>query len=50
VPTADVPRAADHETQVAWVYDWWARLDAWIAQTSGDAVIDQQPAITPSGD
>jgi 1-acyl-sn-glycerol-3-phosphate acyltransferase len=31
--TADqVPRQADHEAQVRWLYDWWERIDAWIAQ------------------
>jgi Acyltransferase len=50
VPAADVPRAADHETQVAWLYDWWERLDAWISQTSGDAVSEQRPTATPAGD
>jgi 1-acyl-sn-glycerol-3-phosphate acyltransferase len=50
VPAADVPRAADHETQVDWLYDWWERLDTWISQASGDAVTGQRPAITPAGD
>jgi 1-acyl-sn-glycerol-3-phosphate acyltransferase len=36
VPAADVPRSADHETQTAWLYDWWERLDEWIsAQARG---------------
>ena len=36
VPAAEVPRSADHETQAAWLYDWWERLDGWIsAQTRG---------------
>ena len=36
VPAADVPRSADYETQAAWLYDWWERLDGWIsAQTRG---------------
>jgi 1-acyl-sn-glycerol-3-phosphate acyltransferase len=32
VPADEVPRAADYETQVRWLYDWWARIDAWITQ------------------
>jgi 1-acyl-sn-glycerol-3-phosphate acyltransferase len=32
VPAADVPRSADHATRVVWLYDWWARLDAWITE------------------
>ena len=36
VPAAEVPRSADHETQAAWLYDWWERLDGWIStQTTG---------------
>ncbi|MCL2584721.1 MAG: 1-acyl-sn-glycerol-3-phosphate acyltransferase [Streptosporangiales bacterium] len=32
VPSAGVPRDAAHEEQVRWLYDWWARLDAWITE------------------
>jgi hypothetical protein len=35
VPAAEVPRGADHETQVAWLFDWWERLDGWITGESG---------------
>jgi 1-acyl-sn-glycerol-3-phosphate acyltransferase len=35
VPAAEVPRGADHETQVGWLYDWWERLDGWITEESG---------------
>jgi 1-acyl-sn-glycerol-3-phosphate acyltransferase len=31
VPAADVPRAAGHQAQVDWLYDWWQRIDAWIS-------------------
>jgi 1-acyl-sn-glycerol-3-phosphate acyltransferase len=30
VPSASVPRGAGHDAQVDWLYDWWARIDAWI--------------------
>jgi 1-acyl-sn-glycerol-3-phosphate acyltransferase len=30
VPAASVPRGADHDAQVRWLYDWWERIDAWI--------------------
>jgi 1-acyl-sn-glycerol-3-phosphate acyltransferase len=30
VPAADVPR--DRDAQVRWLYDWWARIDAWIGE------------------
>lgn len=50
VPAAGVPRAADHETQVAWLYDWWERIDAWISRESPHSLIAQPPAVTPSAD
>jgi 1-acyl-sn-glycerol-3-phosphate acyltransferase len=31
VPAASVPRATSRGTQVTWLYDWWQRIDAWIA-------------------
>ncbi|HEY6791620.1 MAG TPA: hypothetical protein VI365_30335 [Trebonia sp.] len=35
VPSANVPRG-DREAQVAWLYDWWERIDGWItAQNAG---------------
>ena len=38
VPFDQVPRAADHEAQVKWLYDWWERIDAWITENRpGDA-------------
>ena len=32
VPDGQVPRAADYEAQVQWLYDWWERIDAWITE------------------
>jgi 1-acyl-sn-glycerol-3-phosphate acyltransferase len=32
VPVGEVPRSADHEAQVQWLYEWWKRIDAWISQ------------------
>jgi 1-acyl-sn-glycerol-3-phosphate acyltransferase len=32
VPFDQVPRSADHEAQVKWLYDWWERIDAWITE------------------
>jgi len=32
VPVDEVPRGLDHEGQVQWLYGWWERIDAWIAQ------------------
>ena len=31
VPFEAVPRSADHEAQVQWLYDWWERIDTWIS-------------------
>ena len=31
VPVDEVPRDADHEAQLRWLYDWWQRIDAWIS-------------------
>jgi 1-acyl-sn-glycerol-3-phosphate acyltransferase len=30
VPAEQVPR--EHEAQVRWLYDWWARIDEWIEE------------------
>ena len=30
VPAAEVP--SGHQERVRWLYDWWARIDAWIAE------------------
>jgi 1-acyl-sn-glycerol-3-phosphate acyltransferase len=40
VPSADVPRAADREAQVSWLYDWWERVDAWITAHGGAHVTE----------
>ena len=31
VPQDEVPREADHEAQVHWLYGWWERIDGWIS-------------------
>ncbi len=49
VPAADVPRGADHHAQEAWLYEWWERIEAWIAQESPDALSAPPPATTPGG-
>jgi hypothetical protein len=41
VPVDQVHRAASHEAQVQWLFDWWQRVDAWISQ--------QRPAAETSG-
>jgi 1-acyl-sn-glycerol-3-phosphate acyltransferase len=32
VPFSQVPRDADDEAQVQWLYDWWERVDRWITE------------------
>jgi len=36
VPAAEVPHG--REAQVAWLYDWWARIDAWICENRPTAL------------
>ena len=36
VPADQVPRAADRDAQVGWLYDWWRRIDAWITAENAD--------------
>jgi len=31
VPAWEVPRHADREAQVDWLYSWWEKIDSWIA-------------------
>ena len=31
VPYDEVPRSADDEAQLQWLYDWWERIDTWIS-------------------
>jgi hypothetical protein len=40
VPATDVPR--DRESLVPWLFDWWERIDAWIAE--------HRPAATTNSD
>ncbi len=32
VPVDEVPRDADHEAQLQWLYQWWERIDVWISE------------------
>jgi 1-acyl-sn-glycerol-3-phosphate acyltransferase len=45
VLAGEVPRAADHETQVQWLYDWWQRIDEWITENRPGG--DQAPGPPP---
>ncbi len=46
VPAGEVPRPADHEAQVRWLYDWWQRIDIWISQNRPD---DAGPPVLAPG-
>ena len=39
-----IPRSADHEAQVQWLYGWWERIDAWITENRPGGV----PAAAPA--
>jgi 1-acyl-sn-glycerol-3-phosphate acyltransferase len=45
VPNDEVPRAASHETQVKWLYDWWQLIDAWVAENRppGPGPVSEEP-------
>lgn len=52
VPAGDVPRDADHETQLRWLYNWWQRIDAWItaqrvSRSGTEVFYPERPRLTP---
>ena len=53
VPPGQVPRAADHEAQLQWLYSWWERIDTWISENRpggappSPAVPAPAPAVAP---
>jgi 1-acyl-sn-glycerol-3-phosphate acyltransferase len=44
VPADSVPHDAGRDTQVAWLYDWWERIDAWITSENGEPASPAEPA------
>ena len=44
VPVGEVPRDADHESQVQWLYEWWERIDTWITENRPSGA--QAPALS----
>jgi hypothetical protein len=54
VPFDQVPREADHEEQVQWLYGWWERIDSWITANRPGvpavpaAVAAPSPSASPS--
>jgi 1-acyl-sn-glycerol-3-phosphate acyltransferase len=45
VPVDEVPRAAGYETQLAWLYDWWATIDDWISENRPQAGEDAASGV-----
>ena len=45
VPCEAVPRSAEHEAQVQWLYDWWEQIDTWISanRPGGATVLEVAP-------
>jgi hypothetical protein len=53
IPVAEVPEGT--EEQIAWLYGWWSRIDAWISDkvTEADEVLDdltEEIAAPPTSD
>jgi hypothetical protein len=46
VRATEVPRTADHEQQLQWLYGWWERIDAWISDNHPDGPPASAPAHT----
>ena len=44
VPAGRSRAPPSHDAQVSWLYDWWARIDAWITQNRPTAA---PPALSP---
>jgi len=54
VPFDRVPREADHEEQVQWLFGWWERIDEWITENrpggpSRPAAV-AAPSLSPEAD
>jgi 1-acyl-sn-glycerol-3-phosphate acyltransferase len=49
VPAGSVPRTASPDGQLAWLYDWWERIDAWITAENKAVPDPRPPADLPAG-
>ena len=47
VPFDEVPREAEHEAQVQWLYDWWERIDTWISENRPGGVAVPEVVAVP---
>jgi hypothetical protein len=50
LPGDSVPRSADYEAQVQWLYDWWERIDAWITENRPGKVLAALSGDEPAGE
>jgi 1-acyl-sn-glycerol-3-phosphate acyltransferase len=50
VPAGEVPRGADHESQVQWLYDWWQLIDTWITANRPEDGAAQALSPGPAAD
>jgi 1-acyl-sn-glycerol-3-phosphate acyltransferase len=50
VPDDSVPRSADHEAQVQWLYGWWERIDAWITENRPGMALAPLANEKPAGE
>ena len=46
VPGDSIPRSADHEAQVQWLYGWWERIDAWITENRPGKILARCPVTS----
>jgi len=42
VPHDQVPREAEHEDRVKWLYDWWQLIDAWITANRPEGAAEHE--------
>jgi hypothetical protein len=45
VASDSIPRSADYEIQVQWLYAWWERIDEWITENRPGVAL---PAAAPA--
>jgi 1-acyl-sn-glycerol-3-phosphate acyltransferase len=50
VPVDQVPREADHEAQLLWLYDWWQHIDSWISANRPQDRDPRQQPVTAEAD
>jgi 1-acyl-sn-glycerol-3-phosphate acyltransferase len=50
VPAGEIPRAADHDARLLWLYDWWKRIDTWVSENRPDGLGAPESGSTPEAD